>query len=187
MPWEIPGDPLSRFWVSTDYLCSQWSYFHSCVMKYDCTRIVRNSWAKSSEEIGKSNQFSFFVPRKHHDIADPNEDALFGGSSILSAIDFALKLGCKQVYLLGVDHRNLHGNSHFWQFWPKKYRPKRESKSGDYQPCQRQQKRVFGSNMKVFAVLEKYSKKIGARIYNCSSLSDITVFEKITLSQALEV
>lgn len=185
MPWEEPGDVLKRFWVSTDALCMQWDYFWNKVMRWEMTRVVRNSWARNAKEL-KGAQMSYYIPRRASSEIKPKEEGLMGGSSILSAIDLAMLMGNKKVFLLGVDHRNINGNSHFWQLWPKKERPLRQGKPGNYMPCQRQQGRVFKSNFRNFDILAQYAKSTGVTIYNCSTASEVKTFEHMSLEDALK-
>jgi hypothetical protein len=184
LPWEEPGDPWMRFWVSTDMLCMQWSYFWKKVIKVDCTRMVRNSWIRSMDKC-KGVKFHYYSPRRTNTVPKKRGEGLYGGSSILSAVDLGLVMGCKEIYLLGVDHRMLHGKSHFWQSWPKSERPIREGKGGDYFPCQRQQSRVFKSNFNTFKVMSQYAKSLGAEIYNCSTISKVESFPFKSLNEAL--
>lgn len=186
MPWEEPGDALHRFWMSTDILCMQWDYFKNKVAKCDCTRIVRNSWARMEKQF-KGIEMNYYVPRRTGN-GKPKwkDEGIIASSSILSGIDFSLLMGCKEVYLLGVDHKMADGKSHFWQLWPKKEQPKRDGKPKEYMPCQRQQSRVFKSNFRMFEIVNKYANSIDAKIYNCSSISDVDVFEKISLEDALK-
>lgn len=187
MPWKEPGDVLSRFWVSTDVLCIQWDYFWSKVVRWECTRVVRNSWSRSSEKT-KGIQFYYYHPRQNPtSIPEGTEKGLMAGSSILSAMDLALLLGCKQIFLLGVDHRMHNGNSHFWQVWPVKDRPKREGKPGNFMPCQRQQSSVFKSNLRQFELLAEYANGLDAKIYNCSHISQVPTFDRISLEDALKL
>lgn len=185
MPWGEPSDIKKRFWVSTDALCMQWDYFWSKVMKWELTRVVRNSWSRNTKDL-KGAQMHYYAPRRASADIKSKEGGLMAGSSILSAVDLALLMGCKKVFLLGVDHRNVNGNSHFWQLWPKKERPRREGKPGNYMPCQRQQGRVFKSNYRNFDILARYAKTLGAKIYNCSNISEVKVFERISLEDALK-
>lgn len=186
MPWEEPGDVKKRFWVSTDALCMQWDYFWNKVMRWEMTRIVRNSWARSAKEL-KGIPVTYYFPRRASANIDPKEEGLMAGSSILSAIDLALQMGCKKIFLLGVDHRMISGNSHFWQLWPKKDRPLRENKGSNYMPCQRQQGRVFKSNHRNFEILNRYSEVLEAKIYNCSTASEVKPFEHVSLEDALKL
>lgn len=186
MPWDKPGDPLTRFWISTDLLVMQWDYFWSKVARFECTRIVRNSWSRNSKELKKVHM-NYYMPRRSSITPNWKDDGLMAGSSILSAIDLSLLMGCKQVVLLGVDHRNINGNSHFWQLWPAQDRPKREGKPDNFMPCQRQQGRVFKSNMRSFDILNKYALTLGAKIYNASDTSEVTSFDKISLEDVLKL
>ncbi len=186
MPWDVPGDPLDRFWISTDLLCMQWDYFREKVLKFECTRIVRNSFSRESDQF-KNVKMHYYLPRRSSQSPNWKDEGLMAGSSILSGIDLALLMGLKKIILLGVDHRNICGHSHFWQNWPVKERPKREGKPGNFFPCQRQQGRVFKSNLRAFDVLKKYSEQLGATIYNASGVSTVTAFEMISLEDALKL
>lgn len=186
MPWREPGDIKKRFWVSTDALCMQWDYFWNNVIRGEMTRVVRNSWARSAHEF-KGIPVTYYRPRQVSTDINLKGEGLIAGSSILSAIDLALLTGCKKIFLLGVDHRMINGNSHFWQLWPKKDRPLREGKGGNYLPCQRQQGRVFKSNHRSFDILDRHSKALGAKIYNCSTASEVKQFEMISLEDALKL
>lgn len=185
MPWGEPGDVQKRFWVSTDALCMQWDYFWSKVMRWEMTKVVRNSWARNAKEF-KGAKMNYYLPRRASGDLKSKDQGLMGGSSILSAIDLALLMGSKKVFLLGVDHRNVNGNSHFWQLWPKKERPLRQGKPGNYAPCQRQQGRVFKSNFRNFDILARYAKTVDAQIYSCSTISQVTSFEYMSLEDALK-
>ena len=185
MPWGEPDDAKKRFWVSTDALCMQWDYFWNKVMRWEMTRVVRNSWARSAKEL-KGVEMHYYIPRRATGDIKPKEEGLMGGSSILSGIDLALLTGCKKVFLLGVDHRNVNGNSHFWQLWPKKERPLRQGKPGNYMPCQRQQGRVFKSNFRNFDILSRLAKSTGAEVYNCSTISEVKSFPYMSLEDALK-
>jgi len=186
MPWNDPGDVSYRFWVSTDILCMQWDYFWDKVAKGECTRLVRNSWARNSANL-KGVKINFYAPRRTSSSLDWKEPGLLAGSSILSAIDLSLLMGCKKIFLLGVDHRIVSNASHFWENWPVKERPKREGKPGNYMPCQRQQVRVFKSNHRYFDMFNSYSKRLDSKIYNCSNISEVESFEKISLEDALKL
>lgn len=185
MPWNEPGDVLSRFWISTDSLCMQWDYFWKKVGVYECTRVVRNSWSRSTASLDGITMH-FYIPRKMNEIKW-KEEGLMAGSSILSAIDLALLMGCKKVILLGVDHVSVNGNSHFWQNWPLKDRPIKNGKANNFAPCQLQQGRVFKTNIRSFDLLKKYSETIGATIFNASPVSVINSFERISLEEAIRI
>ena len=185
MPWGEAGDPLRRFWVSTDILCSEWNYFKTHVVKADCTRIVRNTWERYPEKL-RGGIFEFFNPRKMQSLIARSPSDLLGGSSILSALDLAILLGCKQIYLLGADHVMAGKNSHFWQYWPKEKWPRRKGKLDNFRPNIQQQERVFKSNMYSYKIVKKYAETMGAKIYNCSPISIIEVFKKCSLEDALK-
>lgn len=182
MSWKDFGETNKRFWMSTDVLCQHWSYFRDYVLKADCVRLVRNSWKKYTNKWPEV-KFHYFLPFTEK----TSNKGLLSTSSILAALDFAIYLGCKNIYLLGVDHRPLHGYSHFWQFLPRtdvRY-PRRDGKPGDFFPCQRQQKRIFDENMQYFEILNNKAQTKNIKIFNCSSISEVKVFPKISLQDAL--
>ena len=186
MPWQ-KGEPLKRFWISNDVLCLRWSYFWTHVAKSACVKLVRTSWLKHKYKIKGLNNFRFFETRKSE--SDPlslNEPGLCHTSSVPTALDFALRLGCSQIYLLGVDQKMVHGFSHFWQFLPPEKWPKRMDKNKGFKPEQKHQIKVFGENVAVFNALGKLAKRKSACVYNCSSISSLSMFPKISLEQAIQ-
>lgn len=181
MPWES-GDPSGRFWISNDTLCLRWSYFWTDLHRSRCTKMVRNSWLP---HIDKLEGFKFYVPRRDEYNLKRSDPGLCSVSSVPTSIDFALLLGCSEIYLLGVDQRMIQGNSHFWQFWNKKKWPQRKDKGRFFHPEQTHQLRVFDDNVRVFKSLQEYALSQGSKIFNCSSRSVLEVFPKITLEEAL--
>ena len=183
MPWD-QGTEKKRFWLSNDILCMRWSYFWSHVLKSQCTKIVRTSWKKRNDEIC-NHGFQYFTPRKHDTIIDPDDGGLCSVSSVPTAIDFALLMGCNPIYLLGVDQRMVHGNSHFWQFWDSSKWPQRLDKDKNFRPEQKHQGQIFKQNLDVFTALGKYAKQRKIDIFNCNSRSSLGVFPNISLEEAL--
>lgn len=172
------GQSTDRYWISNDTLCLQWDYFWRDVLKSNSTKIVRTSWKEHADKILPYN-FRFFEPRKTIETPLANDGkALSCVSSIPTAIDFALLTGCKEIYMVGVDHRMVHGNSHFWQFWPKQKWPQRKSKGKDFRPEQSHQIKKFEENVATYKSLKELADSLGSVVYNCSQLSVIDVFEK---------
>jgi hypothetical protein len=185
MPWDKEGDISRRFWITNDTLCMRWDYFWKTVIRSHCNKIVRTSWRRHDDKL-KHHGFRYFAPRETE--KSPLSDA-DGGlcfvSSVPTAIDLALLMGCKQIYLLGVDHRMVHGNSHFWQFWPKNKWPQRSDKTRNFRPEQSHQIAKFEENLQVFESLKELAARKGSEIHNCSSRTTIDVFEFMTLEKAL--
>ncbi len=186
MPWtEEEVEDYRRFWISTDPLCIHWDYFWSHVARRECTRIVRTSWRQHYEKI-KYYDFRFFEPRKTYVTLDPDDGGLCSYSSVLAAIDFAILMRCKKIYLLGTDHRMLHNKSHFWEFQPKELWPRRSDKDRYFTPPKRQQFEIFERNIGMFRLLQKYAHDLDLEIYNCSAISTVDVFPKMSLEEALK-
>ncbi len=152
MPWML-GNADKRFWVSNDVLCLRWSYFWTHVANAKCSKVVRTSWRKYEDKLLGYN-FRYFAIRKSEKHPLQPDKGLCFTSSVPTAIDFALRMGCKQIYLLGVDQKMVHGNSHFWQFWSKDKWPSRSDKSKLFRPEQKHQIKVFEHNEQVFSALQ---------------------------------
>ena len=185
LDWSV-GESTDRYWISNDTLCLQWDYFWQKVLQGCCQKIVRTSWKEHADKVMKHN-FRFFKPRPTPVVSPLSNDgqALCSVSSIPTAVDFALLTGCNEIYLLGVDHKILYGNSHFWQFWPKDKWPQRKSKGKNFRPEQSHQVRKFDENIQSYEVLKELGDRVGAKIYNCSNPSIIDVFEKKKLSEVI--
>lgn len=186
MPWN-DGDSEGRYWISNDVLCLRWSYFWTHVAKAQCTKVVRVSWRKYEDKLKGLRGFRFFDIRQseRHPLS-PTDPGLCYTSSVPTSLDFALRAGCSKVYLIGVDQKMVHGNSHFWQMWPETKWPRRGDKKKGFRPEQTHQIRVFDENQLVFDALHKQAQKLGVEVYNCSSISNLKVFPKISLEQALK-
>lgn len=178
-PWNDKSKvvPDHRYWVSNDSSVMDWSYFWDDVVKKNCNRIIRTSWWPSKAKYDKYD-FRYFRIRdtkKDRPLSQYAESkGLLGISSVITAIDLAIMLGCKEINLLGVDHGFVDGKSHFWQFYPNKKQPKR---FGSSKPnSQTEQKNVFQKNLECFQLLNEYAKKNKCAIYNCSKESKINIF-----------
>lgn len=183
MPWldNAQENMGRRFWFSSDILCIKWDYYKSHVLQSACTRIVRDNW-KNHKDVPQ-DKFEFFKAKEKG-----SEDGLLAQSSTTAAVHYALLNGFKKIVLLGCDQKFLHQTSHFWGFIPNKLdRPYRLDKGKNFFPCQRQQERVFRNNIPVFEQLNKLAKELGAEIYNCSHISTIKVFPKISLDEAIKL
>jgi hypothetical protein len=171
--WQSnPSDDILRVWISNDSLCKKWSYFEK-VKKDLCFKIVRNSWIKYKEEL---EDFIFFNPRaSKEDVIIETDDGLLYNSSVPSAIDLAIKLKFKQIYLFGIDHELTQGKSHFWQFLNIKDQPKEciiDKSRKIHLPPNRimqpisMQENVWNMNISVFKAIEQYARKLGVEIVN---------------------
>ncbi len=190
LKWEVgTSDDVSlknRYWISNDRLCCKWDYFWKNVLRAKCNKIVRTSWKPFEDKI-RDHGFRYFKPRESERPPLSDDDGgLCSVSSIPTAIDLAVYTGCKKIYLIGVDQRMVHGNSHFWQFWDKKKWPRRSDKGKNFRPEQKHQVKVFDQNASVFKALKEYAARHSAIIKNCSNLSKLKVFDKISLDDALE-
>lgn len=181
MNWS-KGKPDKRYWISNDAFCRQWSYWKD-VIEAKANKIVRDSWRRYFREL---KGFYVFSPRPT-DENDLNveDEGLCHCSSAPSALDLALQMGCKKVFLLGVDHciRSRSGRRYFWEYWDKKKRPRfqRTMHSKFHQI------RIFTLNNKMYSQLKNFADYKNAVVYNCNSLSHIESFDKITLEEAFRL
>lgn len=168
-PWQF-GEPTKRFWISNDASVRHWSFW-PLVKLSKANKIVRNSWEKYYQEIPN---FYFFPPRPgKEDEINENEDGLAYCSSVPSALDLAIQMGCKKIYLLGVDHYLEDEKMYFWQYWSYKNRPK-----GPFTPL-KVQNNIFDINFSAFRALNKFAELKKAKVFNCSTKSRVDAFEKI--------
>ena len=179
MKWE-KGEQDNRYFVSDDFIVTRWSYWRS-VLSSKCNKVIRSSWEKHKDLIKNFDKFFIFEPRNTpENIIDCNERGLAYASSVLSAIDLALQMGCKKIYLLGVDHYTDGWRSHFWQYWTYSKWPK-----GPLAPIT-QQKESFNHNIQAFEALKGFADYLGAEIYNCSKDSKVEVYKKIEFKESLD-
>jgi len=107
-------------------------------------------------------------------------------SSIPASIDLALQLGCKKIILFGVDHNTIKGRHHFWQLlYDRNDRPTANDPL-IYDSWEKQQ-RVFKFNNKAYKALRKFADYKKAEIYNCSSITKVTAFDRITIDYAFKL
>ena len=175
-----------RFWISNDSAVIHWDYWNK-VKESKCHKIIRNSWEKYYDVI--PSEFMVFRPRKNDKKEIEGDDGLCFTSSVPTAIDLAIQMGCVKIYLLGVDHYFLpNGKSHFWEQWPRDKMPvSKQFRVPMSRPAPiGMQKRVFKENQKVYDNLHVWAEKSGVKIYNCSSRSAVKVFEKIDFAEAFK-
>jgi hypothetical protein len=179
MPWQ-EGTLERRFWISNDALCRRWTYW-SMVKSAKATRIVRNSWEKYYSEIP---DFLYFCPRPTPEgIINPKDEGLAYCSSVPSGLDLALQMGCRTVFLLGVDHYATSGRTHFWQFWAKCDQPKMKG----LQPSFISQRATFRYNDIAYEALNGFAKHLGVPVYNCNPLSLVRTFPRIVFPMAFDI
>jgi len=173
--WQ-DGEPNKRFWISNDASVRHWSFWPK-VKSSKSIKVVRNSWEKYYDEI---KDFYFFPPRPgKEDEINENEDGLAYCSSVPSALDLAIQMGCKRIYLLGVDHYLVGGKIYFWQYWPYLKQPK-----GPFTPI-KVQNNIYDINFSAFRALDVFAEKRGAKVFNCSKDSRVDAFEKIDFQEAM--
>lgn len=183
-PWD-KGVSDRRYWISNDSLCLQWTYFWKNVIRSHCHKFVRTSWRKYDDKIFRHG-FRYFAPRKVEKIPlQKLGQRLCSTSSVPTAIELAILTGCNQIYLLGIDHRMIHGNSHFWQFWPKEKWPQRKDKGKNFRPEQKHQLKVFQQNLDAYVALKELADREGREIHNCGTRSIVEAFPMLSLDDAL--
>jgi hypothetical protein len=194
MPEWDESNSDHKYWLSVDSLCIKWSYFDK-VLRSKAKRVVRSSWKKYEKELPED--FYYFTPRdgEPHNIRI-DQKGVAASSSNLAAADFAIQLGCKNVFYLGMDQYFVGKNRYFWQLLPPEEQPdlnfnrtamKRnvEKTPGLIHPAKDQLKNFNMSN-KVYPALKKYATQKGAKIWNCNPRSAISDFTKITLKEAFD-
>ncbi len=180
MPWK-EGEKDKRYWVSNDHLCTRWTWWDD-VVPSKSIKVVRNSWWKYRKEL---EGFLFFRPRPtSEDVINPDDVGLSFPSSCPSALDLSLQMGCKQIFLLGVDHSQTKGMTHFWDGFSKALRPSQNAPAqGPYQI----QARTFKYNLMAYRGLLDLSRGMSANIYNANPESKVNIFPKITFDDIFRI
>jgi len=177
----IIAEKEPSFWISCDHLATNWTWWED-VKKSKCIKLVRSSWLKY-----KDNQdgFFYFKPRPtSEDLISPEDEGLCYCCSVSSSIDFSLQMGCKKIFVLGLDHKSIDGKHHFWQFFDRKKQPRQ------LRPAQAKwevQKSVFPIHMKAYEALEKFSQYKKSKIYNCNPESKVNCFERIKMEDVKKI
>lgn len=177
MPWEDGSDD-KRYWISNDALCRKWNWWNK-VKNSKSVKIVRNSWEKYFEELEGHNFYKFDPRKTPEHIVEENDNGLCYCSSVPSGIDLAMKMGCSEIVLLGVDQYMIGNKSHFWQFYPICDQPKKED---GHIATFSQQKWTFSYNDRAYYAISELAKSKNIKIYNANLKSRVNVFEKKDLS-----
>lgn len=179
---SVMAVPNFDYWLSNDALCRRWSWWKTVKMGTG-TKIVRDSWKKYKKELKK---FLFFSHRPTSEgIINSGDIGLSYCSSIPSSIDLAIQMGCKKIFVLGLDHNEYEGKHHFWQFMPPKQRPRSTPPA---QGPWKQQKSVFSLNVKALKALKGFAELRDAKIYNVNCkcrgkyITKVDVFPKIEIN-----
>lgn len=181
MPWKS-GSPDKRYWISNDALVRRWSYWED-LKASNCTKIVRDSWSAYFDEIPDFYQFSP-RPTPENEVNE-NDRGLCYCSSVPSALDLCLQMGCNKIFLLGVDHYfDPAGRSHFWQFLPYDQQPKRND---GRLASHFEQILAFSYNDKAYPALKKLAESWDRQVINCSPLSLVSCFFKMKFEKALSL
>jgi hypothetical protein len=169
----------NRYWISNDSLAMRWTWWED-VKKNRCIKIVRTSWEKYKKDL---NGFLFFSPRPtSEDIINLEDKGLCYCSSIPSAIDLALQMSVKQVFLLGVDQDLYEGKHHFWQFFDRKKQPRQlRPAQGSWE----QQKQSFVFNNMAYNALRGFSKYKNIPIYNCNMDNKVGIFDNMEFNKCI--
>jgi len=179
MPWA-GGSPEKRYWISNDALCRRWNWW-PLVKKSACNKIVRDSWKPHFHEIPDFH--TFHIRPTSEGIINPDDTGLAYCSSVPSGIDLCIQMGCKCIYLLGVDQYMIGEKSHFWQYLPKEKQPRRI----DFMMApHKQQKDAFKYNDMAYPALKKFAEIKNVTIYNCNPSSRVEVFDKISFTDAID-
>lgn len=100
------------------------------------------------------------------------EQGIYSGYTIsYFALQIAAYMKFKNVFYLGLDLCNREGNTHFFGY--------------DYR-SENHEETEFPKMRRSFENIAKKMNELGVKVYNCSEISTLKCFEKITFKQALE-
>jgi len=165
LDWLGNGD--KRYWISDDSLTTRWSWW-KLVEQSNCIKIVRDSWQKQNH-YGNLDGFLYFAPRPTTEgEINPDDIGLAYCSSAPSAIDLGIQMGCKNIYLLGLDHEKRDGKIYYWEYLQQSRHP-RQFRPG--KPPWKIQKDMYRVNALAYEALDKFAEQKGCMIYNCSKIA----------------
>ena len=129
----------------------------------------------------------YFEPRStSEDVVNFEEKCLCYCSSTCASLDLAVQMSCKNIFLFGVDHcRDSSNRHHYWQLlysrkdWP-------TANANIYDSWEKQEK-VFEYNNKAYVALNKFAEYKNANIYNCSNISKVITFDKISIDNVFKI
>lgn len=101
-------------------------------------------------------------------LSSKNDCLNWNENSGAAAINLAVLLGAKRIFLLGFDMKQVNDSSHFHNVY------------GNTKP-------PFERHLKGFRDIAKDAEKLGVKIINCSPDSAIECFEKMTVKEALNI
>jgi len=168
-----------KYWESNDSATRLFNYWDN-VKKSKCLKIIRNSWEKYFDQL--DDNFLVFSPREDQKNIKKEDEGLCSTTSIPTAIDLSIFMGCNKIFLMGVDQYFKGRYSHFWQFFPK---DKQVTTTQHFAPLPLQNK-MFKENNEAYIYIAEYAKRENVKIYNCNKLSQINSFEKINYKEIFE-
>ena len=183
MDWEL-GLKHNRYWVSNDSGVLRWDYWKK-VIGYSCNRIIRDSWKNCYNGFDLSDFYVFYPRPTAEDIINPEDKGLAYCSSVPTSLDLAIQMGCKRIFLFGVDQYFKNGKSHYWQYWPEENQPKRGFQSNPN--SENNQKNTFDYNRKAFKALRLFADGKKVDIFNCNTFSKVEYFNKISIDDARKI
>lgn len=179
LDWEKDNDG-KRYWLSNDALVRHWSYYEK-IKKSAATRLVRDSWSKYFDEIPDFLQFS--TRAENYDEIDCNEKLLTGISSIPTAIDLAIQMGCGEIYIYGLDQYPYMNKYHFYDFLPQKQKPVFAlGRLPDTVIT-----KCYANNQRIFPILHNFARAKNCKIYNCNLSSQVKCFDLIDHATSYEL
>jgi hypothetical protein len=114
-------------------------------------------------------------------ISTDSRTVCWNANSGAAAISIAANAGAKRIVLLGFDMTLVDGNKHWHNLYQKKESAKKRKINKKNQTLQS----TFNRHLEGFEIIERDAKKRNIEILNCSDVSRITQFRKVTLKDLL--
>ncbi len=94
-----------------------WGTFPVLVPDYAPCEVLRRSVLPADRLLAFLYRGGFDPPGDHSWVMSPDDDALLkGGSSVHTAIHWAVVAGCSPIYLIGCDGQKVDGKAYFWEY-----------------------------------------------------------------------
>lgn len=186
------------FWGDTDtYNMYKGYYDEFSGLKVSCSPKFLNKNITSIKYLNRNHEGGLKIPDtsvswEHSSINIGGEEKFLNiGNSGAAAISLAYHLGCTEIRLLGFDMKNSKDNRiHFHAGYPKKnyILTNKMVKAGNTKvPREERKTAPYEKHILAFKKIAEDSKELGIKILNVNSNSAIQDFEKVSLSDLIDL
>jgi len=152
---------------------------------YDDFGGIKVSGAGKFVEPMFTSIYHVYKSHKHGITRKPNEVSWVAFNSACGAISLAYHLGCREIFLLGIDLKETRGRVHWHSGYPDKGKTPTIKNLHKGIPT-KESPVPFKIHMQNYHFIASDAEKLGVKIWNVSPDSALDCFEKINLKTALK-